>query len=147
MTSQTTEQLPPWHAEIIALHDFFQGWLDGTLPARDAIYARLKDTQDPAFTIIGPDGSLITGQQLFDAFRHAHGTRPGWRMWIERAELRHSGGDLRVVTYEEWHRQADGVVTARLSTAIFRVSAGAPNGLVWLHVHETWMPGHAPPAL
>jgi hypothetical protein len=24
--------LPPWHGEIVELHDFFQEWLGGTLP-------------------------------------------------------------------------------------------------------------------
>src|SRR5687767_3353378 len=39
--------LPPWHAEIVELHDFFQEWLGGTLPATDEAYARLVDTQAP----------------------------------------------------------------------------------------------------
>lgn len=135
----------PWHAEVVELHDFFQGWLDGTRPATDAAFARLPSTQAPEFVIITPGGELIPGPRLVAQLRGAHGSRPGWRMWIEQAELRHAHGDMSVVTYEEWHRRADGVVTARLSTAIFRVQPGTPNGLLWLHVHETWLPGHAPP--
>lgn len=138
--------LAPWHAEIVELHDFFQGWLDGTLPDTDAAFARLPATQSPEFVIITPAGELIPGPRLVAQLRDAHGSRPGWRMWIEHAVLRHVHGDLSVATYEEWQRRADGVVTARLSTAIFRAESEAPNGLVWLHVHETWLPGHAPPA-
>jgi hypothetical protein len=123
--------LPPWHAEVVELHDFFQGWLGGTLPATDAVYARLVDTQALEFTIVTPGGECL---------RAAHGSRPGWQMWIENAELRYAQGGLTVATYEEWQRHADGTVTGRLSTVVFRDQPGTPNGLAWVHVHETWLP-------
>lgn len=132
--------LPPWHAEIVELHDFFQAWLGGTLPATDAAYARLVDTQAPEFALITPGGELVPGERLLAQLRAAHGTRPGWRMWIERVELRLQQGGLTVATYEEWQRHADGTVTGRLSTVLFRAQPDTPNGLVWLHVHETWLP-------
>jgi len=56
--------LPPWHAEIVELHDFFQGWLGDTLPATDAVYARLVDTQAPEFVIVTPGGELIPSDRL-----------------------------------------------------------------------------------
>jgi hypothetical protein len=46
--------LPPWHAEIVELHNFFFGWLGGTLPATDAIYARLVDTMALEFAMVSP---------------------------------------------------------------------------------------------
>jgi hypothetical protein len=54
--------------------------------------------------------------------------------------LRYTQGGLTVATYEAWQRHADGTVTGRLSTVVFRDQAGTPNGLVWAHVHETWLP-------
>ena len=63
-------------------------------------------------------------------------------MWIERAQLRFDSADLLVATYEEWHQTGDRT-TARISTGVFRHEAGAPNGLLWLHVHETWLPATA----
>jgi hypothetical protein len=132
--------LPHWHAEIVELHDFFQEWLGGALPATDAAYARLVDTQAPEFMIVTPGGERILREPLLAQLRAAHGSRPGWRMWIENAELRCAQGGLTVATYEEWQRHADGTVTARLSTVVFRERPGTPNGLAWLHVHETWLP-------
>lgn len=132
--------LSPWHAEIVELHDFFQGWLGGTLPATDAVYARLSATQAPEFVIVTPSGELIPSEQLLAQLRAAHGSRPGLRMWIENAELRFTQGGLTVATYEEWQRHADGTVTGRLSTVVFRDQPGTPNGLAWVHVHETWLP-------
>lgn len=132
--------LPPWHAEIVELHDFFQGWLGGTLPATDEAYARLVDTQASEFVIVTPGGERIPGPALLLQLRSAHGSRPGWRMWIENAELRFAQGGLTVATYEEWQQRADGTVTGRLSTVVFRDQPDTPNGLIWLHVHETWLP-------
>jgi hypothetical protein len=131
---------PPRHAEIVELHDFFEGWLGGSLPNRDETYARLTETQAPEFVIVTPGGELIPGPQLLAQLRAAHASRPGWRMWIEHAQLRFALGGLLAATYEEWQRHADGTVTGRLSTVIFREQPGTPNGLVWLHVHETWLP-------
>jgi hypothetical protein len=135
-----TRTLPDWHAEIIELHDFFQGWLDGTLPEADAVYGRLAATMASEFTLITPEGERIGYDQAIVQFRPTYNTRPGWRMWIERAELRLRQGGLLLTTYEEWHRFADGRVTGRACTALFREQAGTPNGLAWLHIHETWLP-------
>jgi hypothetical protein len=128
-----------WHAEITELHAFFQGWLDGTLPDTDAAFARVVNTTDPAFVLIGPSGEITNRAALLDQIRAGHASRPGWRMWIERAELRCCSGDLRVATYEEWHQTGE-ATTARICTAVLRAAPGTPNGLAWLHVHETWLP-------
>jgi hypothetical protein len=131
--------MPAWKAEIVELHTFFGAWLDGTLPNTDAAFARLVETTDPAFLLITPSGEAITGAALIDQIRAQHASRLAWRMWIERAELRCQSGDLLVATYEEWHQTAD-TTTTRICTAILRAAPGTPNGLAWLHVHETWLP-------
>jgi hypothetical protein len=61
-------------------------------------------------------------------------------MWIAQAALVAEQGGLVLATYEEWQRQADGSGSGRLSSVVFRQQPGTPNGLLWLHVHETWLP-------
>lgn len=129
-----------WHTEIVELHAFFEGWLGGTLPPTDAVYARLAETMAPEFALVTPGGKLVPRKQLLAQLRAAHGSRPGWRIWIQDPKLRLQAGDLLIATYEEWQRHGDGIVTGRLSTAIFRARPAAPNGLAWVHVHETWLP-------
>jgi hypothetical protein len=131
--------LAAWHAEIVELHAFFQEWLDGTLPATDAAFTRLTGALDAAFTLIGPSGEVAERAALVRELRVAHGSRPGWRMWIEQPQLRRQAGDLTIATYQEW-QQAGDTTTARISSAVFQRHEGAPNGLLWLHVHETWLP-------
>ena len=129
---------PNYEQEVIDLHDFFQGWLDGTAPNTPDYYARVNTVLADDFTLINPDGTRTTGKQLLDNVRDAHGARVGWRMWTENTQLRLQSGELFVVTYEEWHER-DGETTARICTAVLRADANAPNGVVWLHVQETWM--------
>ena len=64
---------------------------------------------------------------------------PPFRIWIEGFQLRLVSGNLALATYEEW-QEVEGQVTARLSSALFQRKENTPNGLVWLHVHETRLP-------
>jgi hypothetical protein len=127
-----------WKQEIEALHRFFAGWFRGELPPTDAAFSRFSTVTGADFVIITPDGRLIERAELLPSLRAAHGSRPDLRIWIERATLRRQHGDMRIATYEEWQRQGE-CVNARLSTVIFQKQAGVANGLIWLHVHETWL--------
>lgn len=129
---------PNWHAEIVDLHAFFEGWLGGALPNSDEVFARLPDTMAEGFALVGPDGRLRERGDVLAWLRPAHGSRPGWRIWIERPQLRLAHGDILCCTYEE-HQAGGGHTNARLSTVLFRARPGAPNGLEWLHVHESWL--------
>lgn len=130
--------IPAWQAEIVDLHSFFQAWLNGSLVNDDFIFRRLMSVLAPDFTLISPSGEISSREQLLTQLRKAHGSRPGWRMWIEKPQLRSHSNGLVITTYEEWQRTAERT-TVRLSTAIFQEQRGTAHGLAWLHVHETWL--------
>lgn len=127
-----------WKQEIVELHRFFAGWFRGELPPTDAAFSRFSTVTGADFVIITPAGRLIARAELLPSLRAAHGSRPDLRIWIERAKLRQQLGGIRIATYEEWQRQGESI-SARLSTVVFQDQAGVANGLVWLHVHETWL--------
>ncbi len=129
--------------EVIALHQFFEGWLKGELPKDQSVYTRFVNVVGAGFVLISPNGTLTEREPLLKSLYEAHSSRQNFRIWIEKPQLHHQHGDITVITYEEW-QEIDGKMTARLSTAIFCDSSSAPNGVVWLHVHETWMPEHQP---
>ena len=124
--------------EIIDLHTFFQGWLDGSLSNNAAVFARFAAATDPRFTLIGPDGSQAGFAATAAWIQAAHGARPGFRLWTTDHTLLHQAGECAVTTYREWQFLA-GVTTVRISTAVFRPAPDAPHGVAWLHVHETWL--------
>ena len=90
------------------------------------------------FAIISPSGTVTERPVLLTGLRAAHQRQPGIRIWTQNHQLRHHAGDLALLTYEEWQECASGT-TARLSTVLFQAQAGTPNGVVWLHVQETWL--------
>jgi hypothetical protein len=124
--------------EIIELHDFFQSWFTGALPETEATFQRFATVTDKGFCIIGPHGRLTGLESLTTGLRHAYGKQPGLRIWTQNHTLRQQHDDVALCTYEEWQETAD-ATTARLSSVLFRRSTAAPNGVVWLHVHETWI--------
>lgn len=150
--------------EVHELHDFFAAWYRGEHP--EAAFTRVERALAEDFTIVTPDGERIEREPLLAGIREGRGEGTGMGAGREATEGADAGGgdgdtegdeafaiDARAVTvadvtedrclltYEEHHEPAG---TARASSAWFRSSGTAPNGVAWLFVHETWCPGGAP---
>lgn len=127
--------------EIVELHQFFEDWFTGSIEASDQSYGRFGEVLAEGFAIIGPGGVESGKEAILGGVRAAHGSRDAadFAIWIENVRVRECREERCLVTYEEWQR-AEGGTRGRLSTAVLGVRAGAPNGLEWHHVHETWLP-------
>jgi hypothetical protein len=125
--------------EVHDLHQFFQDWFNGAIAQSEENFARVTRALNERFALVSPRGALAEYATVIEWLHSGYGTRPGFRLWAEKITLRHQEGDLALVTYEEW-QEMDAVVTTRLSSALFRRRDEAPNGVEWLHVHETWLP-------
>lgn len=129
---------PIYEKEIVELHDFFQDWFNAVLPQTQEAFNRMDHVIDRRFAIVMPAGSRVEREVLLSRLFGAHGARSGIRIWIANVRLLIESDELAVVEYEEW--QEEGVTTtSRYSTVVFRRQRDAPNGLVWIHVHETWI--------
>ncbi len=127
-------------AEVVELHVFLEEWSNAELPDTDEALARDGEVIAPAFLILDPDGSEAGREPIVAAIRAAHGRwreAPG-KIRIENFRLHHAAGGLALATYEEWH-DLPGGGNGRLSSVLFGEDAGAPNGLLWLHLHEVWV--------
>lgn len=128
--------------EVDQLHMFFTDWLSGAATPTEKSFERVANVLAEAFRSVSPRGVERSRQEMLTRLRGAHGQLPHAAIRIENFSLCHRFGAQYVVTYQEWH---DGVPSSgRLSTAILTQKPGTPNGLQWLHVHETWLPGAAP---
>ena len=135
-----------FEAEVVAIHDFLTGWLSGSLPKEAATYAAFAEVLADDFLIISPSGEARPRAELIPGLEQAHGVEANdFRIWIENCEVRWSDAQACVGTYEEWQESA-GVKIGRLSSILFRRNDAKRNGLEWVHLHETWLPGHAPAA-
>jgi hypothetical protein len=132
------------HKEIVELHQFFQQWFNGELAPSDNHFKRVSQVLGNNFTIITPDGTLVERLPLLNGLRAAHGAHHNMRIWIKNVRVHREEGNILLATYEEWQQEAE-VLTVRLSSVVFCKKTGNPHNLVWLHVHETWLPknGHS----
>ena len=71
-----------------------------------------------------------------------YGSNPDFRIKIRDIRVRNQGGDLAVVNYHEWQRNAkdsDAPNNGRVTTMVLR-DRGGDNGPEIMQVHETWLP-------
>jgi hypothetical protein len=128
--------------EIIRLHRFFVNWYHGQLSPSDDAWSVLPDALAPSFELISPGGRVMTREPLLVELRRMHASRDparGFRIWIQNFDCRYVGDDVIVATYEEW-QHLDGEDRGRLSTVAFERKRDSSQELLWLHVHETWLP-------
>ena len=128
---------PRCRDEVEQLHAFFQAWFRGELPPDDEAFARFADVLAPTFTMIGPTARAGDRAATLAAVRSGHGAEQDMTIEIRDHRHRLSAGDVSLVTYEEWQTRG-GQTRGRISSVLFRERDGLPNGLEWLHVHETW---------
>lgn len=122
--------------EIVELHQFFEEWLSGKLPMDKRTFSRFTDATAPSMMMVSTEGGLLGYDQLVDWIYNAHGSEPGFALWVEKIETRGVFDSVALMTYEEWQDRARGR-NVRQSTALFEEWQDAPNGVRWLHVHET----------
>lgn len=125
--------------EVESLHVFFQEWLNGEVPDGPGRLARVDEALDDTFIIISPDARQTSKEVLLQQLRSSHGAWQDGRIWIEDVTGRALREQLALVTYKEW-QQRGGEVRGRLSSALFRRASEAPEGVAWVHLHETWIP-------
>jgi hypothetical protein len=126
-------------SEIVQLHQFFQDWYNGKLPHNGAAFQRCEDVLAPGFTMVPPNnGKVLERLPLLGVLWNLHEAKVGIEFWIEDIQIRHQNGNAILATYQEWQKY-NRVVTARLSSALFEKAHSTPNGVHWLHVHETWI--------
>ena len=129
--------------EIIELHTFFEEWFNGAIEQTRTNFRRLENVLDSNFTLITPSGIKQSREELIPLLWEAAGSRVNKEspldIWIENYLFKQLGSDLYLVTYEEWQKD-EKRKRGRLSTAIFKKEMNEYNNLLWLHVHETWLP-------
>jgi len=130
--------------EVRAFHEFLEDWLTGRLPEDDGDRADAVIPDD--FEILSPTGERRSGSTLRADLRGARGafadSDPAFEIRIGSFRRRDERERTCLVTYEEWQR-VDGEWDGRVSSALFRRADDAPNGVEWVHLHETWLPGEA----
>ncbi|MBT3788936.1 MAG: hypothetical protein HN725_16905 [Alphaproteobacteria bacterium] len=129
--------------EVNDLHNFFVDWMGAKVERDEKTFRQFTDTLSGNFTLVSPDGTIMEQDALVPGLEASYGSRPVFKIWIKDCKCRSVSDDQCLITYEEW-QDIGGVGSSRISTALFARRADTPNGVEWLHVHETWLPGNEP---
>jgi len=126
--------------EIIELHQFFEDWAKGDIQQNEL--DRWHCVLAPEVTIVTPEAKMIRKNQLLEMIESGYSkfdTQANqYSIWIEEVSSRKVTSNTFLSTYKEW-QIIDGTEQARLSTVLFQKKDNLPNGLLWQHVHETWI--------
>ncbi len=119
--------------EIEELHVEFERWFSGESDSLDRVERVLADH----FTMVPPSGETVHRADLIAGLKMAKGAVQ-LDIEIRNPTIRWEGADGLLVSYEEWQTTTE-KSNGRQSTVLFVPDADAPNGLKWVHVHETWI--------
>jgi len=126
--------------EVREFHEFIEAWLAGRAD-RDE-YDRAEAVLPDDFEIVSPSGECRDGAEIRADLRAGHGAAgdsdPAFEIHVTDLRTRVEREECCLVTYEEWQRR-DGDWEGRTSSALFRPADDAPNGVEWVHLHETWL--------
>lgn len=126
---------------VVDIHQFFVAWVSGECREDDATFrAGLLDRISKDMMVIMPGGVGYPAAVFTKYMRGLHGSNPKFRIQIRNVTVRHRIGDVLIVTYEEWERNARDSTppdNGRLSTMVLRDRG---DDFEILHVHETWLP-------
>ncbi len=134
-------------AEVYDFHRFLMKWFTSTEVPSELEFVRFTDVLATDFQLVTPEARLLDKAELHTYVWKAHGAHARsdvpFRIWVENYSGRPIGEGLYLCMYEEW-QDTNGVVKGRQSSAIFRPDDQTRNGVVWVHVHETWLAGREP---
>lgn len=122
--------------EVIDRHDAFVLWFSGV--GDEDVFAGIERVLGPTMVMVDPSGALIRRPALVAGLRAGRGSRPKFVITVDAPETIWAREDAALIAYIE-RQDIDGQTSARWSTALFTKDDGAPNGVVWQHVHETWI--------
>ena len=136
--------------EIVGLHRFFEGWFNGRLPATDEAFFRFESALGDGFEMVTPTGVVRDRAGVLAAVRGAHPGRavgegePNLSISIRNVRILRAWVGHVLVTYEEHQTRGGEALPTRISTALLDAHDAGPNGLRWIHLHETWIGGERP---
>lgn len=123
-----------WREEIDQLHEFFEAYFSGAETSLERAEAVLA----PEFTIVGTDGVESDREGTLEMLSDGHAHTSDLTITTSDHRLVLRSEEVIVATYLEHHELSERH-NHRLSTVIFVADPTTPNGLLWHHVHETWV--------
>eukprot|EP00249_Psilotum_nudum_P023549 c28919_g1_i4 orf=681-1124(+) len=125
--------------EVVEFNVFFEKWLKGEVPNNDESYERLTGVIAKDATMVSHWGKGLSFIESLHAARRNHGLmqEKGFVLWVDNIMEQTLAEGVYLVTWQLWEQLAGEERKGYFATAIFIAKEGTPNGVVWLHFHET----------
>ncbi len=145
MSAPPTNDISRFESEIDRLHRLFVQWFTGCIDNTNENFAEIEGSLAENFHLVNPQGLSTPRATLLEALKKSYNSREGqvYRIECKQVQLLHASKGSYLVSYEEW-QQVQETETARIVSAWFRDDPSSGE-IKWIHVHETWMTGKAPP--
>ncbi len=121
-----------WIAEIDELH----AWFEAYFLALESSTDRMEVALASGFTMTDPSGATSSRQEVIATVVAGHGHAESLVIETSDHRLIHAGDEVIVAGYTETHHLRDRR-NDRRTTVVFVADSQGPNGLRWLHAHET----------
>ena len=124
--------------EVIELHDFFSVWLRRDTAATGD-FARCENAIAADFRMVTPEGEMHLRAEVIERIRSMRASvGSDFRIQILQPSVVWQRDDAVLLEYIE-QQYRDGRETNRRSTVLFIDEPTAPCGVLWRHLHETWI--------
>ena len=124
--------------ECVDLHEFFRAWLSPHNGSK-LDPQRFERAFDPEFRLVGPDGGVRDRAAIVSwLYDLKEGRGADFRMEVSDFRSVWQQGDAILLEYMET-QYLQGKTTQRQSTALMKRAPGAPAGMLWVHLQETWL--------
>jgi hypothetical protein len=124
--------------EVRSLHEAFEDLFTG----RSRDLGRCAKALAMDFSMVAPDGSRLNREAVLGVLGAAAVCHDLRIKVVDLTPIWEAENSVLLQYVEEQYR--DGRTTRRLSTALFTAEAGAPCGVVWRYLQETWVQVAAP---
>nr|ABB80136.1 sucrose-phosphatase 1 [Ginkgo biloba] len=129
--------------EIVEFYLISERWRRAEVEDSDDLFQKLKSVIDPNCSLIHPWGVEENLFTSIDVLRKCYGDQKGkrFRIWIDRIHPLKIASDTWLVTFDKWEL-IEQERRCCITTAVMKAKPDAPNRLLWLHIHETWLDGY-----
>lgn len=123
-----------WRTEVDEQHRYLEALYLGT----ETSLERAERTFHPDYSFAGPDGDQADRTTTLEMLRQGVGHTSHLTLTVSDHRLLFESEEVIVASFVERHELRRGV-NERLVTVVFTVDAEAPNGVLWLRSHESWI--------
>lgn len=133
----------PGH-ELVLFYLLYERWQRAEVEQLSATIESLKKITSINGVLIHPSGIERLLHESIDAFAKSYGDKKckQFRIWLDRVSSTQISSNAWLVKFDKWETSDEGK-QCRLTTVLLNTQPETPEGVLLVHVHQTWKEGYA----